>query len=102
MSNYLDLLESLAVNLGIKIFSRDEAKDWIESFYDSNSLPSIESISRQWRESDPCEYGDPFGILTFWADQRQAKWDSQNCTSPIFPKSPDYSMGYSLLMGNIK
>lgn len=102
MNEYLDQLEAIATNLGLKSFSREESAEWAEECLKGGGLPSIESIESQWSNFNPDLEGDPFNILTFWENQRQAGWDSSMEKSIMFPKSPDYAFGYFLLMGNIK
>ena len=101
-SIYLRGLELIARNLKLKSFSKDEARDWLINCKKCGGLYPLEEVQKQWEQENPEEYEDPFGILTFWADQRQAEWDSSQSQSPRFPSSGNEALGYSLLMNNIR
>lgn len=64
--HYLDAVETIANILKIETFSKDECSDWYD--FQENCHPSILEIRQQWEKLPPEEYGDPFGIITFWAD----------------------------------
>jgi hypothetical protein len=96
-SHFAKRLEPVAQRLGITEFSRGEAQEWAEA---QDNAPSVDlsdllqKVISQWEKVNPSEYGDPFGILTFWEDQRQAQWDAQ-CFH-------DSARGYSRLMRNLR
>jgi hypothetical protein len=98
---FLNGLKNIASILKVENFSKDEASDWYDNVLAPNNLPTILEIRLQWEKFPPNEYGDPFGIVTFWENQRQAEWDASQVHSPIFQNNDD-SFGYSLLMNNIR
>ena len=96
-SHFAKRLEPVAIRLGIAEFSRGEAQEWAEAqdnAPDVDLADLLQKVISQWEKLDPNEYGDPFGILTFWEDQRQAQWDAR-CFH-------DGAAGFSLLMSNLR
>jgi hypothetical protein len=82
---YLNGLQEIVKVLNIDGFSVDEAADWYDN---APTRPTLLEIRQQWELFNPDVEGDPFNILTFWENKRQAEWDArlpQNRT-PVFPK----------------
>jgi hypothetical protein len=85
---YLRGLEIIARDLKIESFSKKEAREWLVSGL-KGQIPTLEAIKEQWTWRNPEEYGDPFGILTFWADQEQGAWDARQPEARVqrFPRT---------------
>lgn len=85
---YLQGLELIARDLELKSFSKKEAREWLVSAL-TTKIPTLENVKAQWSRENPEVYGDPFGILTFWADQRQGEWDRKQPEARVqgFPRA---------------
>lgn len=85
---YLRGLEIIARDLSIKSFRKKEAREWLVSGL-HGKIPTLEAVKAQWSSFNPEEEGDPFGILTFWADQKQGEWDRRQpeARTQVFPRT---------------